>query len=200
MIRTLAFALLALAACGQPAADKGASENVAPRHEPPAAAPALPASNAADSANWPRAPGTPGGLPDDRTPISEVPIAAESAQGAAQVVERYGWLLEAGDFAKARSLWSDGGLASGLSEAAFAQSWGKYAQVHAMVGAPGRIEGAAGSLHVEVPLQLYGTLKDGGRRFNLIGLVTLRRVNNVPGATPAQLSWHISASGLKPRP
>lgn len=37
----------------------------------------------------PPAPGAPGGLPDDRTPVSEASFAPDSAQGAANVVQTY---------------------------------------------------------------------------------------------------------------
>src|SRR5690349_8517411 len=46
----------------------------------------------------PPAPGEPGGLPDDRTPISEGPIDRKSGQGAGQVVQQYFALAESGKF------------------------------------------------------------------------------------------------------
>ena len=142
--------------------------------------------------------GTPGGLPDDRIPLDEGSIDPKSAEGAGQVLQRYGALLEQRKFAEARALWGNGGDASGLTEARFAAAYAKYAQIHAEVGKPGLTEGAAGSIYIEVPVQLYGTLTSGGT-FNLVGPVTLKRVNDVDGATAAQLRWHIVESGLKPR-
>jgi hypothetical protein len=147
----------------------------------------------------PPAPGEPGGLPDDRTPLSEAPFTADSAQGAADIIQTYYALLEAGRYDEAWRLWSDGGRASGMSAAEFAASFDKYAEYHAQIGAPGRIEGAAGSLYVEVPVQVYGRLKRGGE-FNMLGAVRLRRVNHVPGATAEQLQWRIATSGVRPRP
>ena len=143
----------------------------------------------------PPAPGQPGGLPDDRTPISEGPIDAASAQGAGQVLQSYFALIEAGRHAEAWRLWSDGGRASGMSEAQFAASFAPYAEYHANIGAPGRIEGAAGSAYVEVPVQVYGRLGSGAP-FNRRGTMTLRRVNDVPGATPEQLLWRIHRSAI----
>jgi len=58
------------------------------------------------------------------------------------------------------------------------------------VGAPGRIEGAAGSLFVEVPVVLYGRYATGGE-YHASGKAVLRRVNDVPGATAEQLKWRI---------
>jgi hypothetical protein len=186
---TCALALIlaaSLAACGRPQ----------PTAEAPAAptAPSPPLKPLA-----PPGPGEPGGLPDDRTPVSEAPFTPESAQGAANVVQAYYALLEAGKYAEARRLWGDGGRASRLDEAAFARAFDRYAEYHANIGAPGRIEGAAGSLYVEVPVQAYGRLVSG-EPFNLRGPVTLRRVNDVPGATPEQLQWRIASAHLKPAP
>ena len=59
-------------------------------------------------------PGEPGGLPDDRTPTSEGAIEPKSAQGAGQVLQQFGGLLEQGRFGEAYRLWSDGGRASEL--------------------------------------------------------------------------------------
>ena len=144
-------------------------------------------------------PGEPGGLPDDRTPISEGTIDPRSGQGAGQVLQRFGGLLEQRKFGEAYRLWSDSGRASGLSEAQFVAAYDKYAEIHSEVGAPGQMEGAAGSSYVDIPFRLYGKLKSGGP-FNLIGTVTLRRVNDVPGSTDEQRRWHIYKSDLDARP
>jgi hypothetical protein len=140
----------------------------------------------------PRAPGTPGGLPDDRAPVSEAPFDKTSAQGAAQVVQTYFALIEAGKYRQAWALWSDGGKASGKAADAFAGSFDTYAEYHAQIGAPGRIEGAAGSVYVDVPVVTYGRLKSGAA-FNRKGKVTLRRCNDVPGCTAEQREWRINS-------
>ena len=49
----------------------------------------------------------------------------------------------------------------------------------------GRQEGAAGSLYYEAPILL---LVDGASKE---GTITLRRVNDVPGAEDWQLAWHV---------
>ncbi|MDT9599247.1 hypothetical protein [Sphingosinicella rhizophila] len=146
-----------------------------------------------------RAKGMTGGLPDDRTPVAEAPFAETSAQGAANVVRTYYALLEQGEYGDAWRLWSGGGAASGMSERAFAASFAGYREFHARIGAPGAIHGAAGSLYVEVPVRVHGRMKDG-RPFDMAGPVTLRRVNDVPGSTAEQRLWHISGSGVRPRP
>jgi len=144
-------------------------------------------------------PGEPGGLPDDRSPISEGAIDPRSAQGAGQVLQRFGGLLEQRRFADAYRLWSDTGRASGQSETQFTAAYDKYAEIHSEIGTPGEMEGAAGSAFVDIPFRLYGKLKNG-QSFNLVGSVTLRRVNDVPGSTEEQRRWHIYRSELKPQP
>jgi hypothetical protein len=139
----------------------------------------------------PARPGAPGGLPHEATPLAEAPFDARSAQGAAQVVQTYYALIEAGRYGEARRLWGGGGDARGRTEADFAADFAAYRDYHAQVGAPGRIEGAAGSSFVAIPVQLYGRLRDGSR-FRRPATVTLRRVNDVPGATAEQRRWRIS--------
>jgi len=128
----------------------------------------------------PPAPGTPGGLPDDRTPLAERPAEPGSAQAAATVVETYYALVESGRVAEAAKLRTDGRE----------EDLKPFASLHAQVGKPGAVEGAAGSLYVEVPVVLYGRYATGGE-YHASGKATLRRVNNVPGATAEQLKWRI---------
>lgn len=138
----------------------------------------------------PPAPGAPGGLPDDRRPLVEGPIAPSSAEGAAQVVQSYYALLESGRAAQAWSLWSDGSPDRAANAETFTRRFDRYADYHAQIGAPGRIEGAAGSLYVDVPVVIYGRLKSGAK-VHESGTATLRRVNDVPGSSEAQRSWRI---------
>ena len=146
----------------------------------------------------PPASGSLGGLVDDRTPVSEAPFAPDSAQGGADLVQRYYAFLEARDYAQAWALWSNGGKASGMSVEGFAASFAKYGEYHANIGAPGDIDAGAGQRYVTVPVVVYGKLKDG-RPFNMKGEVTLQRTE-VDGATEAQRRWHIRSADIKPRP
>ena len=132
----------------------------------------------------PPAPGEPGGLPDDRSPVSERPIDPKSAQGAAQVLQTYFANVESGNSAEAAKLWSEGAQKLDLSP---------YKEIHANIGAPGAMQGAAGSSYVDVPVQLYGRLQNG-KEFNRRGTMTLRRVNDVDGSTAEQRKWHIYRS------
>jgi hypothetical protein len=147
----------------------------------------------------PPEPGQPGGLPDDRTPLAEGPFTPESAQGAADVVQTYYALIGERKFRDAWALWSDQGRASGLTADAFERELSSYRQYDGQIGAPGRIEGAAGSLYVETPVTIYGRRGDG-TALHQSGVVTLRRVNDVPGSTAEQRRWRIVRIELKPAP
>ena len=138
------------------------------------------------------APGTPGGLPDDRTPLIEPkgPIDPKSAEAAGQVMQLYAALLEERRFAEAYKLWGEGGRASGLSEQKFAAQFADDAEIHFEIGKPGDLEGAAGSIYATVPIRLYGRRKSGAD-FSHAGTATLRRVNDVPGSSQEQRRWHI---------
>ena len=186
--------LIAFSGCGDRHADPANENSIQEEAAATPPAPALPPTSDPAAIK----PGEPGGLPDDRTPIAEGAIDPKSAQGAGQVLQRFGGLLEQGKFGEARALWSDGGKSSGLTEAEFVAAYDKYAEIHSEVGTPGQLEGAAGSIYVDIPFRLYGKLKSG-RPFNLVGPVSLRRANDVPGSTAAQREWHIARSGLKPR-
>jgi hypothetical protein len=194
----LAVAALALGACqpreSAPAKPADAAPTPAGALADSADPPANPAATGA-----PPEPGKPGGLPDDRTPVSEAPFTPQSAQGAANVAQTYFALLGERKYADARSLWGDTGQASGQSQAEFTGAFDRYESYHANIGAPGPIEGAAGSLYVEAPVVVYGRLKSG-RPINMAGKITLRRVNDVPGSTAAQRKWHIASVDLKPSP
>ena len=67
----------------------------------------------------------------------------KSVAAAADVVRRFGALLEARRFKAARTLWSGAGAQTGLSEARFVAAYGRYAVIHAKVGPPGQSEGGA---------------------------------------------------------
>jgi hypothetical protein len=131
--------------------------------------------------------GTARSLPDRRIAPARRRVDPNSAEAAAAVVESYYALLEQGRTLEAAKLRRDGPVVDLKA----------FRELHAQVGAPGRIEGAAGSLFVVVPIVLYG-LTHEGEVFRNRGKVTLRRVNGVPGATPEQLSWRIEQIEVSP--
>ena len=126
-------------------------------------------------------------LPPDSQAEAEV---AKSPQAAAAVLRRYFALITAGSDAEAARLWGDSDRA-----AAFAADLRKLGDFRPSIAAPGRVEGAAGSLYVDIAFQLLR----GGRSL-ADGTAVLRRVNDVPGSTAEQRRWHIERMTLQPSP
>lgn len=143
----------------------------------------------------PPQPGTPGGLPATRAPLEEGNITPQSAQGAAQVVQGYYGLLEEKRFSDAQDLWADRSVIGSQDDAGFAARFRDFSEIHANIGAPGEAEGAAGSLYVTVPVQVYARLTVNGKPWYMLRQVTLRRVNDVPGSSAADRRWHIESIG-----
>ncbi|RYE03305.1 MAG: hypothetical protein EOP61_05265, partial [Sphingomonadales bacterium] len=82
------------------------------------------------------------------------PAIDETAQGAANVVQRYYALIGEKKYADAWALWEGVGKASGMSAQAFAASFDKYAAYNAQVGSPGAVDAGAGQRFVTVPVQI----------------------------------------------
>jgi len=177
----VAGALIALGSCGPQSQPQEAVNN--------SAAPVLPAPSAPPIVenSGPPEPGTPGGLPDDRTPLQEPkgPIDPKSAEAAGQVVQHYGALIEQKRFDEAEKLWGDANTAKQITA-----RLKTYSEAHLQIGKPTDMEGAAGSIYITVPIVLYGKRADG-TEFHQSGQMALRRVNDVPGSTEAQRRWHI---------
>jgi hypothetical protein len=163
-------AALLLAACGtQPTTPNSA--NVA---SPAAQSPPMPAPREAPAAPAVSEPAAGQPSPSQR-PLSE-------AETALSVARQFADLLSAKKYAQAYAMWKDGGPTPRPSAADFEKRFSAFRSVTARADPPGYIEGAAGSLYAEVPLTLSG-LATGGEGYTRTGSVTLKRVNDVPGAT-----------------
>jgi hypothetical protein len=170
-LRCACVALLSLTACGR-AADRQA----------PTSKPAATLSNETAPAIPP-----PGTGPDARTPFGPVKPAIDpkSAEAAGQVVQHYGALIEQRRWSESESLWGSADAAAQFDR----QLRGDLA-VHLEIGDLGEPEGAAGSIYVTMPVVFTSTGGPGGP-VRQKAVVTLRRVNDVPGSTEAERRWHI---------
>ena len=101
-------------------------------------------------------------------------------QDAVAVIRDYYAAIEQRDYAHAWSLWSDGGRSSGQTAEQFADGFANTAHVVVQAGAPGRMDAAAGSRYIEIPVTVEAAQRDGSvRRYT--GSYTLRRAG-VDGA------------------
>jgi hypothetical protein len=115
------------------------------------------------------------------------PEAEKGEKGARKVLFEWARAVELRDFARAAVLWGEN---QGLSAAAHRARFGPLGRTTVSFG-DGFVEGGAGSLYYEVPLTVSG----GGK--TLQGKVVVRRVNDVDGASPAQLRWHLERLELQ---
>ena len=143
---------------------------------PPTPAPGETAAEAADGATT---------AAPSQAPSRPVALAPDL------VLRRWGTAIERRDWAAVRGLWGHHGADSGLSPRQFVARWDALRRPRFTVAA-GSQEGAAGSLYYTAPV----TIADGARTIS--GSLTIRRVNDVDGATPEQLRWHADATTRAP--
>jgi hypothetical protein len=118
-----------------------------------------------------------------------------SAADAVAVLRDYYAAIGAQDYARAHALWSDGGSASGQTLEQFANGFANTASVVAEPGEPGRVEPAAGSRYIEVPVSITAT-RDDGSVHRYLGNYTLRRAV-VDGASAEQRAWRIATADIR---
>lgn len=133
-------------------------------------------------------------VPGDGEPAVVVPDEPTPEEAVA-VVRDYYAAINRGDFAQAYALWSDGGGASGQSPQQFADGFASTTGVAAEIMAPGRVDAAAGSRYIEVPVALTASRRDGSQR-RYVGAYVLRRAV-VDGATPEQRAWRITSADIR---
>lgn len=121
--------------------------------------------------------------------------ATALGQEPVQVIRNYYSAIARRDYKQAYSAWEENGTASHQSFEQFKQGFANTASVGVEIGTPGRLDGAAGSIYIKIPVTVTAVTKNGTRqRFR--GSYVLRRVNNVPGSTLEQRRWHLYSANL----
>ena len=126
------------------------------------------------------------------------PAAGEgepTPEDAVALVRDYYDAINGGNFGRAHALWSDGGNASGQSPQQFANGFTDTTGVSVQIKAPGRVDAAAGSRYIEVPVAIDAKQRDGSVR-QFVGAYVLRRVV-VDGASAEQRQWRITSADLR---
>lgn len=153
----------------------------------PAAAPS-PSSTVVPSAATPKADGNK--APNPSPPVL-VPQAEQGETGARNVLLSFARALELGEFGQAYALLGD--VARGdLTQQEFERQFADMGRLTVAVPG-GEMRGGAGSLYYEVPTTVSGTT---GTR--LTGMIILRRINDIDGASSEQRRWHIDRVNLAP--
>lgn len=139
-------------------------------------------------------PASPASLGATTAQSSAVPDLAPEAEkgetGARNVLLSFARAIELEEFDQAYAMLGD--AADGMTRAEFAALFDGFGEITVAVPG-GRMEGAAGSLYYEAPI----TITDSAGQ-KLTGTTVLRRVNDVPGASPEQLRWHIERFEVAP--
>lgn len=118
-----------------------------------------------------------------------------TVEDATAVIRDYYAAIDQGDYARAYRLWSNEGEASGQTEERFAAGFARTAEVAVQVGAPGAVEGAAGSRYVQIPVAVTAR-HDDGNVHRYAGHYVLRRAV-VDGASAEQRAWRIASAELR---
>ena len=140
-------------------------------------------------------------LPDANT-STEPQVSTTQSSGSAKqlqkqavrVIRDYYSAIARQDYKQAYSAWEGDGVASKQSCEQFERGFANTASVAVEVGNLGRLEGAAGSIYIEIPVKIAAIATKGTpQRFR--GSY-LRRVNNVPGSTLEQRQWHLYSAKI----
>ncbi len=193
----IAASLLILAACDsttepsepEDAQTERSTENTAGQPESAGDAADTEQDATDTSANDGAAAGSGIGCADGFAPARLTPEAEKGEKGARNILLTWGRMIEEKRYGCAYAQFGDE-AAAGMDLAAFERFFDDYRTITVGLG-EGRVEGAAGSLYYRVPITISGARELGGPGTRN-GEVTLRRVNDVPGASAEQLRWHIS--------
>lgn len=121
------------------------------------------------------------------------PEAERGIEGARNILLGFARAIERKNYGEAWALLSPADRAK-WSRPAFAAM---FADLRAITVAipEGTTEGAAGSIYYTAPVTITADDSDG-RPVRMEGSAVLRRVNDVDGASPAQLRWHFATLTL----
>ena len=151
--------------------------------------------------------------PKTRTPSEPTKLFAQAptttmtsnTEQATAQLQNYYQAINARNYSQAYAEWDNQGQASGQSLAEFSRGYANTASVLTEVTGPGRIEGAAGSSYVTLPVTITATTANGQtQRFG--GTYILRQANDEIRTPVAEQGWRIysadiaqlTASGLTP--
>jgi len=136
------------------------------------------------------------GNAEESVGASHAPVVdSTSVEAAVDVVRGYYAAIDAGDYRTAYRSWGGDGASSGQSYDQFVAGFAHTRRVTAELGAPGRLDAAAGSRFVEVPVTIRAET-DRGEKQRFTGSLVVRRAE-VDGATEAQRRWHLYSASVK---
>ena len=120
--------------------------------------------------------------------------ASSTAEDAVQLIRNYYRWINQKKYQGAFNIWEkreDGYAANGQSFEKFAGGFSDTASVSVEIGAPGEIEGAAGSNYIEIPVIILAQTKSGQAQ-KFAGAYTMRSSNMADDR-----SWYIYSAKVK---
>ena len=120
--------------------------------------------------------------------------APSTAEDAVQLIRNYYRWINEKKYPGAFNIWEkgeDGNAANGQSFETFAGGFSDTASVSVEIGAPGEIEGAAGSNYIEIPVVISATSTDGSQQ-KFAGTYTMRSSN-----VSEYRNWYIHSAKVK---
>lgn len=123
----------------------------------------------------------------DLSPTPLLPEAEKTEKGARNVLLAFARAIELKEFDQAWAMLSSGDRQK-WSKSDFTKLFADLGKITVSVPT-GTLEAAAGSSYYNAPVTITANDKDG-RPVRVEGEAVLRRVNDVDGASPAQLRWH----------
>jgi len=129
------------------------------------------------------------------SPPRPAPATEDSAVSDAEAVVRaYYAAIDARDYQRAYAAWGNDGPPGRPTLGIFASGFVRTDSVSVVLGHPGRIEGAAGSRYVTIPVRVRAFDHGIGPR-DYAGSYTVRR-SVVPEADAADRQWHLYSASL----
>lgn len=127
--------------------------------------------------------------------IAAAPAREDGPAQARALVQNYYAAIDRGDFRSAYAAWDNDGQASGKSFAAFRAGFAATARSRVVTGVPRNEDAGMSQRWIEVPVDVYATLKNG-RAQHFRGGYTLHRVAPGVGAAASHMHWHIASAKL----
>lgn len=127
--------------------------------------------------------------------IAAAPAPEDGPAQARALIQTYYAAIDRGDFRSAYASWDNGGQASGKGFAAFRAGFAATARSRVVTGVSRNEDAGMSQRWIEVPVDVYATLKNG-RAQHFRGKYTLHRVAPGVGAAASQTHWHIASARL----
>lgn len=123
--------------------------------------------------------------------------ASSTAEDAVQLIRNYYRWINQKKYQGAFNIWEkgeDGNAVNAQSFEKFAGGFSDTASVSVEIGAPGEIEGAAGSNYIQIPVIISATSTDGSQQ-KFAGNYTMRSSNMADDR-----SWYINSAKVRKIP